>query len=60
MLNTSFFKKLEVGNALEEASSVHFVLYDDGLAKGTVRLLADLDDKTALIQLVCLKALDLL
>ena len=32
------------------ASSVHFVLYDDGLAKGTVRLLADLDDKTALIQ----------
>ena len=41
--------ELEVGNALEEASSVHFVLYDDGLAKGTVRLLADLDDKTALI-----------
>ena len=42
--------ELEVGNALEEASSVHFVLYDDGLAKGTVRLLADLDKKTALIQ----------
>ena len=42
--------ELEVGNALEEASSVHFVLYDGGLAKGTVRLLADLDKKTALIQ----------
>ena len=42
--------ELEVGNALEEASSVHFVLYDDGLAKGTVRLLADLDEKKALIQ----------
>lgn len=39
--------ELEVGNALEEASSVHFVLYDDGLAKGTVRLLADWDEKSA-------------
>ena len=42
--------ELEVANALEEASAVHFVLYDKGLAKGTIRLLADLDEKTALIQ----------
>lgn len=26
--------ELEVGNALEEASAVHFVLYDEGVAKG--------------------------
>lgn len=37
--------ELEVGNALEEASAVHFVLYDEGVAKGTVRLLTDLDEK---------------
>lgn len=42
--------ELEVGNALEEASAVHFVLYDEGVAKGTVRLLTDLDEKTALVQ----------
>lgn len=42
--------ELEVGNALEEASAVHFVLYDEGVAKGTVRLLTYLDEKTALVQ----------
>ncbi|KGH34202.1 GNAT family N-acetyltransferase [Lactococcus cremoris] len=42
--------ELEVGNTLEEASAVHFVLYDEGVAKGTVRLLTDLDEKTALVQ----------
>ena len=33
-----------------EAYCLHFVLYDEGVAKGTVRLLTDLDEKTALVQ----------
>lgn len=41
---------LEVENAVEEASAVHFVLYVEGKACGTVRLLADLEDHSALIQ----------
>lgn len=54
--NTVFVKEqgvpyaLEVENAVEEAKAVHFVLYEDGAALGTVRLLADLDKQTALIQ----------
>ncbi|MEY8514873.1 GNAT family N-acetyltransferase [Lactococcus taiwanensis] len=42
--------ELEVGNALEEASAVHFVLYDGSVAQGTVRLLPHLDEHSALIQ----------
>ncbi|MCL2113775.1 MAG: GNAT family N-acetyltransferase [Streptococcaceae bacterium] len=42
--------ELEVENPVEEASAVHFVLYIDGKAYGTVRLLADLDKKSGLIQ----------
>ncbi len=54
--NTVFVKEqqvpyeLEVGNAVEEAAAVHFVLYDSGNSIGTVRLLADLENQTALIQ----------
>lgn len=54
--NTVFVKEqgvayeLEVGDALEEASSVHFVLYDGEIALGTVRILADLEQKTGLLQ----------
>lgn len=42
--------ELEVGNAIEEASSIHFVIYDNNKAIGTVRLLANFDEKSGLIQ----------
>lgn len=42
--------ELEVGNAIEEASAVHFVLYDEKSARATVRLLVQPDQNTALVQ----------
>ena len=54
--NTVFVKEqgvpyeLEIGNVLEEATSVHFVLYDTGVAIGTVRLLANWNEHSALVQ----------
>lgn len=42
--------ELEVGNALKEAAAVHFVLYDAGVAQGTVRLLTNPAGSSALIQ----------
>ncbi|MFC4651340.1 GNAT family N-acetyltransferase [Lactococcus nasutitermitis] len=50
--------ELEVGNSVEEASSVHFVLYDDGKARGTVRLLADMNKHSALVQRMAVFAED--
>ena len=54
--NTVFVKEqgvpyeLEMENPVEEAEAVHFVGYIDGTAVGTVRLLADSEGKTALVQ----------
>jgi predicted GNAT family N-acyltransferase len=48
--------ELEVENAVEEASSVHFVLYENGAAQGTVRLLPDLEQDSGLIQRMAILA----
>ena len=54
--NTVFVKEqgvpyaLEVGDPVEEAQAVHFVLYSDDQAVATVRLLMDAEENSGLIQ----------